>query len=258
MAQTATELEKHSISPEARAKHPPTSLGLNSRKLGMWTFIGSESIFFAALITTYLVMQRANAAQGGPEPQDFLGIGLTTILASILLASSLTMVLALNATERNDRRGIRLWLGATILLGLAFLGGQVYEFNHLFHEHFVTITVEDEAGQVIERVGVPEHDAEERLEAFEEQYPESAGFKIDDDDAPVTWTTSIFGSTFFLLTGFHGTHVAIGVAWLAIVLIMALRNKIGAHNTLTVELAGLYWHFVDLVWVAIFVLIYLI
>jgi cytochrome c oxidase subunit 3/cytochrome o ubiquinol oxidase subunit 3 len=105
---------------------------------------------------------------------------------------------------------------------------------------------------------VAEHHADEEIEAIEERYPESAGYTIDEDEAPVTWTTSLFGTTFFTLTGFHGTHVAIGVAWLAIVLIMALRGKIGAHNTLTVEMAGLYWHFVDLVWVAIFVLIYLI
>jgi cytochrome c oxidase subunit 3/cytochrome o ubiquinol oxidase subunit 3 len=257
MAQTAAELSKHSVSPEARAKHPPTALGLNSRKLGLWAFIGSETIFFAALITTYLVMKPVNIARGGPHPEDFLGITLTTILASILLASSLTMVLALNATERNDRRGMLRWLGATILLGLAFLGGQVYEFNHLFHEHFITVTVEDQNSAIVEQIGVPEHD-EARIEAIEEQYPESAGYDIDEEDAPVTWTTSVFGSTFFTLTGFHGTHVAIGVAWLAIVLIMALRGKIGEHNTLTVEMAGLYWHFVDLVWVAIFVLIYLI
>lgn len=258
MAQTAAELEKYSVSPEARSQHPPTALGLNSRKLGLWTFIGSESIFFAALITAYLVMERANAARGGPNPKDFLGIGLTTVLASILLASSLTMVLALNATERNDQRGIRLWLGATILLGLSFLCGQAYEFNHLFHETFVTITVKDQAGDIKQRLGVSENDAEARLDELKQQYPKSGGYTVSDQNNPVTWTTSIFGSSFFLLTGFHGTHVAIGAAWLGIVLIMALRGKISATNSLTVEMAGLYWHFVDLVWVAIFVLIYLI
>jgi cytochrome c oxidase subunit 3/cytochrome o ubiquinol oxidase subunit 3 len=253
MANTATELQKHSISPEARGKHPPTSLGLNSRKLGLWAFIGSESIFFAALITTYLVMKPRNIEFGGPRAHDFLGIELTTLLASILLASSLTMVLALNATERNDQRGIRLWLGATILLGLAFLGGQVYEFNHLFHEEFRTVELQHANGTT-QLVGVPEHE----FEAYEQNLPTGTEVKGDKGPFPVTWSTSLFGSTFFTLTGFHGTHVAIGVAWLAIVLIMALRGKISAANSLTVEMAGLYWHFVDLVWVAIFVLIYLI
>src|SRR3712207_5987697 len=99
MAEAATELQQHRISPDHTGHHPPTSLGLNSRKLGIWTFIGSESIFFAALITVYLVMKPVNVQRGGPHPHEVLGLALTTILASILLASSLTMVLAHNATE---------------------------------------------------------------------------------------------------------------------------------------------------------------
>jgi cytochrome c oxidase subunit 3 len=235
--------------------HPPTSLGLNSRKLGLWTFISSEALFFTALIVTYLVMKPRNLALGGPHPHEFLGITLTAILAFILLMSSLTMVLALNATERNDQRGIRLWLGATILLGLMFLGGQAYEFTKLWSEDFVTVTITQPDGTVV-REGVPEHHLEAELNRLEEQFP-GATFE-EGDPKPVTWTTSVFGSTFFTLTGFHGTHVAIGVIWLSVVLIMALRGAISAKNSLTVEMAGLYWHFVDLVWVAIFTLIYLI
>ena len=143
--------------------HPPTSLGINSRKLGLWAFISSEVMFFTALIATYLVMKPRNLELGGPHPQDFLGITLTAILAFILLMSSLTMVLALAATERNDQRGIRLWLGATIALGLMFLGGQTYEFNKLFSEDFVTVTATLPDGKV-ERIGVAGHELEEGIE----------------------------------------------------------------------------------------------
>jgi cytochrome c oxidase subunit III len=236
--------------------HPATSLGLNSRKLGLWAFISSEVMFFTALIATYLVMKPRNLELGGPIPQDFLGIELTALLAFILLMSSLTMVLALAATERNDQRGIRIWLGATILLGLTFLGGQVYEFNKLWSEHFVTVTETHPDGRV-ERHGIAEHHLEEELAHIREE----AGSDVTIDvgpPRPVTWTTSLFGSTFFTMTGFHGTHVGIGVIWLSIVLVMSLRGSISATNSLTVEMAGLYWHFVDLVWVAIFTLIYLI
>ena len=236
--------------------HAATSLGVNSRKLGLWAFISSEVMFFTALIATYLVLKPRNLEFGGPFPEDFLGIGLTAILAFILLMSSLTMVLALAATERNDQRGIRLWLGATVLLGLTFLGGQAYEFNKLWSEEFVTITTTLPDGTV-ERVGVEAHDAEEELAHIQAEAP--AGSQVGASaPKPVTWTTSLFGSTFFTLTGFHGTHVGIGVIWLGIVLVMAMRGKIGPRNALTVEMAGLYWHFVDLVWVAIFTLIYLI
>jgi cytochrome c oxidase subunit 3 len=236
--------------------HPATSLGLNSRKLGLWAFISSEVMFFTALIATYLVMKPRNLELGGPVPHHFLGIGLTAVLAFILLMSSLTMVLALAATERNDQRGIRLWLGATILLGLCFLGGQVYEFNKLWSERFVTIT-ETLPDGTVERHGVAEHELAEELERIEANAP--AGAEIETGSPrPVTWSTSVFGSTFFTMTGFHGTHVAIGVIWLSIILVMAFRGAISARNSLTVEMVGLYWHFVDLVWVAIFTLIYLI
>jgi cytochrome c oxidase subunit 3/cytochrome o ubiquinol oxidase subunit 3 len=236
--------------------HPATSLGLNSRKVGLWAFISSEVMFFTALIATYLVMKPRNLEMGGPIPHEFLGIGLTAVLAFILLMSSLTMVLALAATERNDQRGIRIWLAATILLGLAFLGGQVYEFNKLWSEHFVTVTETHPDGRV-ERHGVAEHHLESELEHIKTEAGPDAKVEAG-SPKPVTWSTSIFGSTFFTMTGFHGTHVAIGVIWLSIVLVMSLRGSISAKNSLTVEMAGLYWHFVDLVWVAIFTLIYLV
>jgi cytochrome c oxidase subunit 3/cytochrome o ubiquinol oxidase subunit 3 len=248
--------DEHAAHAPGGGGHPATALGLNSRKFGLWAFIGSEVMFFTALIATYLVLKPRNLLFGGPEPQDFLGIGLTALLAFILLMSSLTMVLALAATERSDQRGIRLWLGATIALGLMFLGGQTYEFNKLWSEHFVTVTTTHADGRV-ERVGVAEHHLEEHLAEIKEHAP--PGAKVEQSaPKPVTWTTSLFGSTFFTLTGFHGTHVGIGVIWLSIVFAMALLGKISARNSLTVEMAGLYWHFVDLVWVAIFTLIYLI
>jgi cytochrome c oxidase subunit 3/cytochrome o ubiquinol oxidase subunit 3 len=191
------------------AEHP-TSFGVDSRKMGMWAFIGSESLFFATLITVYMVYARINEARPDfQDPKEFLAIELTTLLASILLASSLTMVLALSAIQRGDKRMFRIWMLSTIGLGLGFLGGQVYEFNHLYHEG-------------------------------------------------LTLSSSMLGTTFFVLTGFHGTHVAIGVIWLAAVLAKVLRYPDSAENVMDVELGGLYWHFVDLVWVAIFVLVYLI
>ncbi|NOK58744.1 MAG: heme-copper oxidase subunit III [Chloroflexi bacterium AL-W] len=191
-----------------------SSTGLDSRKLGMWTFIGSETLFFTALIMTYLIYKPVNAvAENFQDPKKYLGIELTTLLATLLLASSLTMVLSLAAIRRNDLKRFQLWMLSTIGLGLAFLGGQVYEFYHLYNYH---------------------------------------------DGPSLTLDSSLFGSTFFVLTGFHGTHVAIGVIWLLAVYVRGMRGRYSAENDMDVELAGLYWHFVDLVWVVIFVLIYLI
>jgi cytochrome c oxidase subunit III len=235
--------------------HPPTSLGLNSRKIGMWAFLSSEVMFFTALIATYLVLKPRNIAQGGPPPHDYFDLLLVSTLAFILLLSSVTMVLAVAATERDDRRKERIWLGATMLLGLIFLGGQVYEFNKMFGEEFVTVTITEPNGRV-ERVGIVEHHLEDELAVLQREHPDAQ--ISQSSPRPTTWTTSLFGTSFFTLTGFHGTHVGIGVLWLGIVLVMSLRGAITSRNSLTVEMAGLYWHFVDLVWVAIFTLIYLI
>lgn len=198
--------------PGAHAAHDSghgTSLGVDSRKMGVWTFIGSETLFFAALIVTYLIYKPRNLAAGGQDPKEFLGIAVTSVLAAILLASSLTMVLALAAIRRHDMRQFRIWLLATAGLGLCFLSGQAYEFTKLISEG-------------------------------------------------VTFSSSMFGTTFFVLTGFHGTHVAIGVTWLMSVFTKIWRYPDAPGNDMDVELGGLYWHFVDLVWVAIFTLIYLL
>lgn len=240
--------------------HPPTALGLNSRKIGLWAFIGSETIFFASLITGYLAMKGRNILAGGPPAHPYFNLILVSILAFILLLSSVTMVLALAATERDDRKWERIWLGATVALGLCFLGGQVYEFNKMFNEYFVTYQVTTPEGGV-ELRGVMEHESEQELEHLQAEFPGAEIQLVNRDGQtrfPTTWGTSLFGSTFFTLTGFHGTHVGIGVVWLGVVLVMSLLGKIRSTNSLTIEMAGMYWHFVDLVWVAIFVLIYLI
>src|SRR3989442_8645 len=123
--------------------------------------------------------------------------------------SSLAMVLALAAVQRGDMKQGKLWLLVTALLGLVFLGGQVWEFSHFVHE----------------------------------------GLGL---------TTNLFGSTFYVLTGTHGAHVTVGVIWLLTLWVQALRGKLGPGQAITVEITGLYWHFVDVVWIVIFTVVYLI
>lgn len=187
--------------------HHYTSTGLPSWKVGFWAFIGSECLFFASLISTYMVYKGRSVV--GPFPEEILDIPLTSISTFVLLMSSLAMVLALDGIQKGSRKLTLVWLGTVILLGLTFLGFQVYEFNHFVHEG-------------------------------------------------LTLGTNVFGSSFYVLTGFHGAHVAGGVIWLSTLWILAARNKLGAGDSLKVEIAGLYWHFVDIVWIAIFTLVYLI
>jgi cytochrome c oxidase subunit 3/cytochrome o ubiquinol oxidase subunit 3 len=184
-----------------------TATGLDSRKIGFWTFIGSECLFFASLISTYMVYK--GKAVTGPYPHEILDIPVTSVSTFVLLTSSLAMVLALAAVQRGQRAGTLLWIFATAFGGMIFLGFQAYEFTTFVHEG-------------------------------------------------LTIQANVFGSSFFVLTGFHGAHVTVGVIWLLTLWVLALRGKVGPAQALNVEIAGLYWHFVDVVWIVIFTLVYLI
>src|SRR3989454_11678132 len=109
-----------------------TSMGLDSRKLAFWAFIGSECLVFGALISTYLVYKGRSLT--GPYPHEILNIPFTSFSTFDLLMSSLAMVLALAAVERRALKQGKLWLLGAALPGLRFLGGQFWEFSHFVHE----------------------------------------------------------------------------------------------------------------------------
>jgi heme/copper-type cytochrome/quinol oxidase subunit 3 len=191
----------------AEAAHAPTSTGLDTFKVGFWVFLGSECLFFGSLISTYMVYK--NESVVGPFSHEVLNIPLTSVSTFVLLMSSMAMVFALDAAQRNWRFGTLLWIMATAALGSVFLGFQAFEFTEFYHE----------------------------------------GLKLQ---------TNLFGSTFFILTGFHGAHVTIGVLWLLVLWLEAWKGRLPPSRAGTLEIAGLYWHFVDIVWIVIFTLIYLI
>lgn len=192
-----------------------TATGINSRKLLMWLFLASDCMLFGALIATYMIYRGKTeelahkGAGSGPFPSELIDIPFTSVSAFILLMSSLTMVLALASLQKSDIRGSRIWIASTAILGIAFLGGQFFEFSE-FH---------------------------------------SAGLSMQ---------TNLFGSTFFTLTGFHGLHVSIGVIWLLTLLFVSLRGGLKSKDSMSLEVAGLYWHFVDVLWIVIFTLVYLL
>jgi heme/copper-type cytochrome/quinol oxidase subunit 3 len=185
-----------------------TSTGLTNEKLAMWVFLGSECLLFGALITTFL-LYRNRPVLDGPSVAELYDIPFTSVSSFVLLMSSLTMVLALSATQRGDATRSRIWLLTTALLGASFVAGQVYEFTTFVRE--------------------------------------GLGF-----------TTNLQSSAFYVLTGFHGAHVTIGILILLSLVVMSLRGALPAARAETVEIAGLYWHFVDVVWIVIFTLVYLI
>jgi heme/copper-type cytochrome/quinol oxidase subunit 3 len=183
-----------------------TSLGLSNNKLAMWVFLGSECLFFGALISTYLIYLNTRADGPGPEIFD---IPFTSVSTFVLLMSSLAMVLALSAIQHGDMRRFRLWILSTGLLGSVFIAGQMYEYTVFFSEG-------------------------------------------------ATLPTSPYWSSFFLLTGFHGVHVTIGILMLVAAWAASMSGRLTPAKAETVENLGLYWHFVDIVWIVIFTVIYLI
>ncbi len=203
------------VAREAPEEHP-TSTGLNHRKILMWAFLGSECIFFGSLITTYLVYRGKSVV--GPYPSEILNVPLTSVSTFVLLMSSLAMVLALAGFERAAGAG----------------ADEDRRRSELQKGRFwLLMTAVLGTGflgfQVYEFIEFVHH-----------------GLGL---------TTNLFGTTFFVLTGFHGTHVGVGVLWLVSILVLSYFGKV---KPLDVELGGLYWHFVDIVWIIIFTLIYLI
>ena len=185
-----------------------TNTGISNTKLAMWLFLGSECLLFGGLITTFLLYKHPLPGTG-PSPHELYDIPFTSISSFVLLMSSLTMVLAVTAIERNDQARFRLWVVATALLGAVFISGQVYEFQSFLAEG-------------------------------------------------MGYTTNRSSSAFYTLTGFHGVHVTVGIIMLVSLVLLSLRGKLPEHRSETVETVGLYWHFVDVVWILIFTVVYLI
>ncbi|PAW87484.1 MAG: cytochrome oxidase subunit III [Opitutia bacterium Tous-C10FEB] len=258
-----------------------TSTGIPNKKLLWWAFLASDCMFFGALISAHLVY-RLNPPPGNAIPTQIFDIELTSFSTFILLMSSLLMALAVNAIQKGNVKSTRTMLLGTIFFGCIFLGGQVFEFAHFVQ------------------------------------------------DKKMTLSNSIFGSTFYTLTGTHGTHVAIGVLLLGMMYVRTFkpthggslgRNflhllafavaagvaflffvpglleviegaslramlshdakplilgalacaalvwfartsdpavEFGEKNAIDVEAIGLYWHFVDIVWIIIFTAVYLL
>jgi len=210
--------------------HHYTTTGLDNRKIAIWAFIGSECMLFASLISTYLIYKGRSVV--GPFPHEvcnppacatvlkpILNIPVTSASTFVLLMSSLAMVLALAAVENRN---------------------------------------------------LPKHTTSERILGSSKLWLWATcilgamflGFQAYEFTSFVheglTIRTNLFGSSFFTLTGFHGAHVTAGVIWLGTLLAIDYRRGLEPADAINVDIAALYWHFVDVVWIAIFTLVYLI
>jgi cytochrome c oxidase subunit III len=215
------------VSTEARAEHFGAAdwgggvlpYRVGHRKLGMWLFIVSDSLTFSALLIGYSYLRASNV---WPTPFPFYpSIVFSSVMTFCLLSSSLTMVFGVSASSRGDKTGARKWIIATIFFGVSFIVLHLIEWNHLI-------------GEGLRPFSLPAHWI--TTFAVDGQLP-----------------TPLFGATFFTITGLHMFHVATGAVYLSIV---AARVKKLKHED--IEISGLYWHFVDLVWMFVFPMIYIL
>ena len=241
-------------------EHEETTTGLSHRKLLMWAFLGSDCMFFGALIATYVVNKGKSVV--GPLAEDVFSIPTTSVSTFVLLMSSMGMVLAYAALTRGSIKGFRVWIFATALMGMTFLAFQVFEFRD-FANHEVHFKCSDvafaEDGTIAEEQGKLTDFEKTFADRCTEGVVEVKG--IHDSEGKnltgLTPRTNLFGTTFFTLTGFHGAHVTLGVIWLLSLGFYSFRGGVTPERNLDVDLAALYWHFVDVVWIVIFTVVYL-
>ncbi|RKQ37369.1 cytochrome (ubi)quinol oxidase subunit III [Oceanobacillus halophilus] len=175
--------------------------------LGLWFFLGGETVLFASFFATYLSLRESTA--GGPTSQELFGLELVFIMTVLLLTSSLTSVYAIYHMKNNNFKKMQLWFGITALLGIAFLACEIYEFAHYIIEY------------------------------------------------EFTFRSSAFGSAFYTLVGFHGGHVVFGLSWLISLMVRNAKRGLSLYNAPKYNTFAIYWHFIDVVWVFIFTVVYL-
>jgi cytochrome c oxidase subunit III len=190
--------------------------------LGMWTFLISEVMFFGGLFATYMTYRYLSPLAFAHASQE-LDVLLGTVNTAILLTSSLTMALGVREAHLSRARPAAVMLALTLLLGMVFLGIKFYEYYHKVEEGLAPV------------LHLP--------------------FQYHGEDSRAA---QVFLGLYFGMTGVHALHMIIGIGVLAILIAKVVRSGCDAGQALSVEIIGLYWHFVDLIWVFLFPLLYLI
>jgi cytochrome c oxidase subunit 3 len=202
----------------------------NSASLGMWVFLGTEVMFFGGLFLAYLVYRLKYFGDFGAASKT-LDVRLGATNTAVLICSSLTVVLAVWAAQTARRTLLIVSIGLTMVLGLVFLGIKGVEYNDKFVEHHVP-----GASFSFEQVPIPGHP---------NQYADPHHAQL-------------FFSLYFVMTGLHALHMIIGLGIFLWLLIMAWKGRFTPEWHTPVEIGGLYWHFVDIIWIYLFPLLYLI
>jgi len=201
----------------------------DASSLGMWLFLATEIMFFGGMFCAYLIYRLWYYPEFAAASNS-LDIALGTVNTAVLICSSLTVVLAVRAAQLGKRQAQVIYLALTLMLGLAFLGVKGIEWTSKFREHHIP--------------GASFH--------FEGEVPGHPGQPVDQQHA------QIFFSLYFAMTGMHALHMIIGVGIFSYLTFYAWKGRYTPEYHTPLENSGLYWHFVDIIWIYLFPLLYLI
>jgi len=213
--------------------------------LGMWCFLATEVLFFGGLFLGYTVYRYRydhQFALASKQLSELLGAANT----AVLLISSLTMAMAVRAAHRNEPKSLARYLIATCVLGCAFLGIKAVEWTKDYREGLIPNV----------RWGAVEWTDKEGAERYEEASRMAHELGAPTDQ--VIRRMELFFVFYFCMTGLHGLHMIIGAGMVIGLIVLAMRGKYGPRHANLVEMVGLYWHFVDIVWIFLFPLLYLV
>ena len=226
----ATAVEAVAANPELRHHFADMEQQKNAASLGMWLFLVTEIMFFGGLFCAYLVYRSMHFAALAAGSQT-LDIKWGAINTAVLIVSSVTVVLAINAIQNGKAKTTIAYLAITVVLGFVFLGIKAIEYTNKFEEnhvpgpHFHFTGTFDDNGK---EIAVDPHHVE------------------------------LFFSLYFAMTGMHALHMIIGIGIMSTLAVMTWRGRFSAQYYTPIENAGLYWHLVDIIWIYLFPLLYLI
>ncbi len=210
-------------------------------KLGMWIFLLTEILFFGGLFCAYAVF-RANHPGIFSFGEKFLDTTLGAINTGILITSSLTMAWAVRCAQRSRQRGLIVCLALTLMFAFGFLGIKCVEYKHKWQDGLLWASQYDPGENLLEEA--EGHDPDDEVSGVKEkQARKNAG---------------IFFSIYFMMTGLHALHVLAGIGAITWLLVRAAKGTFNSNYFAPVDCVGLYWHLVDMIWIYLFPLLYLI
>jgi cytochrome c oxidase subunit III len=238
---------EHADRPELRHHFADEQQQRNAASLGMWWFLGTEILFFGGMFCAYLVYRRWYFPEFAVASRS-LDLIVGTVNTAVLICSSLTVAMAVRAAQMGKRRLQVQLLLATIFFGLVFLGVKGYEWRNKYEEHHIP-TFRYNASDLMRSPGDRHVLGLDKI---------SDPVQLAEAEAKIQQRTQIFFSLYFALTGMHAIHMIIGVGIFSVITWMAYRGRFTPEYHTPLEIAGLYWHFVDIVWIYLFPLLYLI